>query len=242
MPTIDEIKSSDTFSDEERSAVYRAIYERRDVRSRFLDKPVPDDVLGRVLDAAHHAPSVGFMQPWDFLLIESPAVRKQIFDHFQRMKDRADIYTRERQAIYRALKLEGILEAPLNVCITCDRRRHKGQGLGKQSDPMTDLYSSVCAVENFWLAARAESLGVGWVSILDLKMVKQILGIPEEVDLVAYLCVGYVSGFAERPDLEEAGWESRTPIKDLLHFDSWDNRDEAKIAALSDDANDPAPR
>jgi 5,6-dimethylbenzimidazole synthase len=224
--------ANSSFSDEDRRVIYRVIHERRDVRSHFIDKPIPDDVLGRVLDAAHHAPSVGFMQPWDFLLIESPTVRKQIHGHVQEMKQRADIYDGERQDQYRSLKLEGILDSPLNVCITCDRERTKGHGLGRQSDRMTDLYSTVCATQNFWLAARAESLGVGWVSILDPDTVKQILGIPPQIHLVAYLCVGYVSEFRKRPELEDSGWESRTSLADLLHFDSWTNRNQTRAAAI----------
>lgn len=233
MPNSATSAFSDTgFSSAECQAIYRLIHQRRDVRSHFIDKPIPVDVLGRVLDAAHHAPSVGFMQPWDFLLIESTGIRSQIFHHFQQMKAGADIYEGERQALYKSLKLEGIREAPLNVCVTCDRKRNKGEGLGRQSDRMTDLYSTVCAIQNFWLAARAESLGVGWVSILDLDTVKQLLHIPADIDLVAYLCVGYVSKFLDRPDLEASGWESRTPLSHLLHFDSWTNRDERKAAEI----------
>jgi 5,6-dimethylbenzimidazole synthase len=227
-----------SFSEQDRRAIYRVIRDRRDVRSEFLPKPIPNDVLGRILGAAHHAPSVGLMQPWDFLLIHSTAVRKQIHHHFQQMKYRADIYDAERQPLYQSLKLEGILDAPLNVCITCDRERMKGHRLGRQSDPMTDLYSAVCAVQNFWLAARAESIGVGWVSIIDLDTVKQILSIPPHIHLVAYLCVGYVSEFRNRPELEDAGWECRTPLNELLHFDSWTNRDEAQAAEICGTAGD----
>jgi 5,6-dimethylbenzimidazole synthase len=220
------------FSHDDCSAIYRVIRARRDVRSQFIDKPIPDDVLGRILDAAHHAPSVGLMQPWDFLLIESAAVRGQVREHFRDMKNRADIYTGERQALYRSLKLEGILDAPLNVCITCDRQRTQGHGLGRQSDPMTDLYSTVCAIQNFWLAARAESLGVGWVSIIAADAIKHILGIPSHIQVVAYLCVGYVSEFRSRPELEETGWESRMPLRDLLHFDSWENRCQTRATTI----------
>jgi 5,6-dimethylbenzimidazole synthase len=220
------------FSQEERQAIYRVIRERRDVRSQFLSDPIPDDVLGRVLDAAHHAPSVGFMQPWDFILIESAAVRTNIHVHFQKMKERANIYEGDRRNLYSASKLAGILDAPLNVCITCDRGRAKGHGLGRQSDPMTDVYSTVCAVQNFWLAARAESLGVGWVSILDLDAVKELLNIPAEIHLVAYLCVGYVSEFQNRPGLEESGWETREALANLIHFDGWSNRNQPRAAAI----------
>ncbi|HLI83011.1 MAG TPA: 5,6-dimethylbenzimidazole synthase [Bryobacteraceae bacterium] len=221
------------FSEEERRAVYRAIYERRDVRSQFLPDPVPDAVLGRLLDAAHHAPSVGFMQPWDFILIRDPAIRRRIWENFDRANRRAaEIYAGERRERYDQMKLAGILDAPLNLCITCDRDRRAGHGLGRQSDPATDLYSTVCAVQNLWLAARAESLGVGWVSILDLEELKSTLGIPENAAPVAYLCIGYVSEFRPRPDLEDNGWERRCSLEDLIHFDCWGARDRGRAAAL----------
>lgn len=213
------------FSDEEKAGFYRAIYERRDVRSHFLPAPVPDDVLNRVLDAAHHAPSVGFMQPWDFIVIRDPAVREAVRANFQRANQQAAaIYEGEKRILYDALKLAAITEAPLNLCVTCDRQRARGGGLGRQSDPSTDLYSTVCAVENLWLAARAESLGVGWVSILDLEALKETLGIPLEIVPVAYLCIGYVSEFGSQPDLEKRGWEQRETLANVIHFDRWNNR------------------
>jgi 5,6-dimethylbenzimidazole synthase len=226
----------DDFSREERDVLYRVIRDRRDVRSQFLDTPVPADVLGRILAAAHNAPSVGFMQPWDFLLIESRPVREIIFENFLRMRELADDYVDGRQTLYRSLKLEGIREAPLNICVTCDRTRSKGHRLGRHSDPNTDLYSTVCAIQNLWLAARAESLGVGWVSILDLAAVKDILKIPEHVDVVAYLCVGYVRAFGAHPILETAGWETRTPLRSLIHFDSWGNQDNERASELCQSA------
>ncbi len=144
-----------SFSEEERRGVYRAIYERRDVRSLFLPDPVPDDVLGRILDAAHHAPSVGFMQPWDFIVIRDGSVRKAVYGNFECASRRAaEAYQGEQRKLYDSLKLAGILEAPLNVCVTCDHERRKGSGLGRQTDSAVDLYSTVCAVQNLWLAAR----------------------------------------------------------------------------------------
>lgn len=221
------------FSHAERRGVYRAIHERRDVRSEFLSRAVPDDVLGRILDAAHHAPSVGFMQPWDFIVIEDAAVRRAVYENFESANRRAaEIYHGEQRSLYDTLKLAGILEAPLNICVTCDRNRRDGSGLGRQTDPATDLYSAVCAVQNLWLAARAESLGVGWVSILDAEELKRTLQIPPEVTPVAYLCVGYVSEFRSKPDLEEKGWERRERLAHLLHFDVWGTRDERRASAL----------
>lgn len=214
------------FSEAERRAVYRAIHERRDVRAHFLPTPVPDEVLCRILDAAHHAPSVGFMQPWDFIVIRDPAVRRGVHENFQAAnREAAGIYADDQQKLYENLKLEGILSAPVNLCITCDRTRTRGHGLGRQSNPETDLYSTVCAVQNLWLAARAESLGVGWVSILDFARLKALLGIPDRVTPVAYLCIGYVSEFRPQPDLEEKGWEQRESLARLIHYDSWNSRD-----------------
>lgn len=223
------------FSTEETRGVYRAIHERRDVRSRFLPQPVPDPVLARIVNAAHHAPSVGFMQPWDFIVIRDEAVRRAVQCNFEAAnRQAAAAYSDERRALYDNLKLAAILEAPVNLCITCDQQRQKGDGLGRQSIPATAVYSTVCAVQNLWLAARAEGLGVGWVSILDLDDLRRILGIPEQVLPVAYLCLGYVAGFGEKPELEERGWESREALESLLHFDRWGERDQRRIAALLD--------
>jgi len=221
------------FSPAERRGVYRAIYERRDIRAQFLPKPIPDCVLGRLLDAAHHAPSVGFMQPWDFIVIRSDSVREAVHNCFlEANRAAAEVYTGERRALYESLKLEGIREAPVNLCITCDRRREKGAGVGRQTDPATDLYSTVCAIQNLWLAARAESLGVGWVSILDLDRLRSLLGIPAELVPIAYLCLGYVSEFPAAPELELAGWESRESLARLIHFDHWGKRDEQRASEL----------
>jgi 5,6-dimethylbenzimidazole synthase len=214
------------FSDEERRGVYRAIYERRDVRSHFLPDPVPAQVLNRILDAAHHAPSVGFMQPWDFIVIRDPSVREEIYRNFDCASRRAaQAYQGEQRELYDSLKLAGILEAPVNICVTCDPERAKGSGLGRQTDPGVPIYSTVCAVQNLWLAARAESLGVGWVSILDLDQLKATLGIPRALTLIAYLCVGYVSEFRPQPDLEEKGWETRSKLADVVHLDRWGSKE-----------------
>jgi 5,6-dimethylbenzimidazole synthase len=210
------------FSAAERRGVYRAIYERRDVRSNFLPKPVPDRVLGRLLDAAHHGPSVGFMQPWDFIVIRDEAVRRAVHECFlEANRQAAERYSGERRALYGKLKLAGILDAPVNLCITCDRQRARGAGLGRQTDPATDLYSTACAIQNLWLAARAESLGVGWVSILDFDRLRELLEIPKGLVPVAYLCVGYVSEFPAGPELESAGWEHRENLAKLIHVDRW---------------------
>ncbi|HRP64461.1 MAG TPA: 5,6-dimethylbenzimidazole synthase [Thauera sp.] len=210
------------FSRAERDAVYRAIHTRRDVRGEFLPDAIPDEVLARVLTAAHHAPSVGFMQPWDFIVVRSREVRARIHADFVAAHAEAEqMFDAGKRATYRNLKLEGILESPVNICITCDRRRHGPVVIGRTHIGAMDVYSAVCAVQNLWLAARAENLGVGWVSILHEPALREALGIPPEIIPIAYLCIGYVKDFHARPELESAGWLKRMPLAELLHFDGW---------------------
>ncbi|GGX95554.1 nitroreductase [Litchfieldella qijiaojingensis] len=210
------------FSEAERNGLYRAIRERRDVRSQFLSDPIPPEVLVRLLQAAHHAPSVGFMQPWDFVVIDSLEVRQAVREIFeQENRKAAENYTGERADLYRHLKLEGILESPINLCITCNRSRGGPHVLGRNTILETDLFSVCLAVQNLWLAARAEGIGVGWVSILDQERLAETLKLPDEVYPVAYLCLGYVSEFLPRPELEVKGWRSRLPIHELVHGNVW---------------------
>lgn len=217
-----------------RRGVYQAIYGRRDVRAQFRSDPVPDDVLARVLDAAHHAPSVGFMQPWNFLVVRDRTLREHVREAFLRERARAAaLYEEPRRSRFLALKLEGILEAPLNVCVTCDPTRGGPHVLGRSAVPEADVYSTCCAVQNLWLAARAEGLGVGWVSIIQPAELKTLLGIPDRIIAVAYLCMGYVSEFLEVPDLERAGWRQRLPLADLVFGDRWDAPDAGVHAALA---------
>ncbi len=176
------------FSPQERDAVYRVIAERRDVRDEFLARPLEDAALRRILEAAHMAPSVGLSQPWNFILVRDTAMRTKIHAVFtSRNAEAAERFDGERAAHYRSLKLEGIRTAPLNICVTCDRARGGPVVLGRTHQNDTDLYSTVCAVQNLWLAARAEGIGVGWVSIFEEGDLKPILGIPEEIVVVAYL-------------------------------------------------------
>ncbi|RAU20376.1 5,6-dimethylbenzimidazole synthase [Paramagnetospirillum kuznetsovii] len=206
----------------QRDGVYRAILTRRDTRGEFLPDPVADDVLSRILTAAHHAPSVGFMQPWSFLIIRDSNVRRRVHDAFVKAHAEAALmFPEDQRDVYRSLKLEGIMEAPVNICVTCDRERAGPVVIGRTHIRTMDLYSSVCAVQNLWLAARAEGLGVGWVSIFDNATVQKALNIPDGIVPVAYLCVGRVKGFHPRPELEAAGWRPRLPIRDLVHFDQW---------------------
>ena len=222
------------FTEAERAAVYQAIFNRRDVRDQFLPDAVPDEVLARVLMAAHHAPSVGFMQPWNFLMVRSAEVKQRIHDVFRSANDEAArMFPDEKREIYSKLKLQGILEAPINLCITCDRSRSGPVVIGRTHIPTMDLYSSVCAVQNLWLAARAEGLGVGWVSIFHEKALQDALGIPHHIVPIAYLCIGYVSHFKDKPELEAAGWLPRLPINDLMYFEQWGERDADQADPLS---------
>ena len=221
-------------SDAERAAVYRNIFSRRDVRGQFLADPIPDDALARILMAAHHAPSVGFMQPWNFLLVRSPEVKQRVHAVFAEANaEAARMFPDEKRTLYSQLKLQGILESPLNLCITCDRSRSGPVVLGRTHMPSMDLYSSVCAVQNLWLAARAEGLGVGWVSIFHESALQDALGIPREIVPIAYLCIGYVSEFKDRPELEKAGWLPRLPINDLLYVDHWGTGDFGPFSGLT---------
>ncbi|NPD15686.1 5,6-dimethylbenzimidazole synthase [Xinfangfangia sp. D13-10-4-6] len=210
------------FSPEERRAVYRAIHERRDVRSQFLPDPIADEVLLRLLQAAHAAPSVGLSQPWNFILVRDQAVRAQVRAAFEATNaEAAQMFAPGQRALYSALKLQGISEAPVSLCITCDRDRGGPVVLGRTHDLDTDLYSTVCAVQNLWLAARAEGVGVGWVSIFRPGDLAQILGLPERVVPVAWLCLGYVKDLYDGPELEARGWATRQPLQQMVFSDRW---------------------
>jgi 5,6-dimethylbenzimidazole synthase len=211
-----------SFDAGDRDAVYRAIHQRRDVRM-FRDEPVEDTLLARLLAAGHRAPSVGFMQPWSFLIIRSAATKARIKDLYLRERQAAACFFDEpRRSQYLALKLEGICEAPVNICVTCDPTRGGTQVLGRNSQPETDVYSTCLSVQNIWLAARSEGLGVGWVSILKTGELRDILGIPPHIVPVAYLCIGWPVDLPLRPMLQEVGWRDRVPLRDVIrdeHFD-----------------------
>ncbi|WNC68779.1 5,6-dimethylbenzimidazole synthase [Thalassotalea nanhaiensis] len=213
----------------ERDAVYKTIFSRRDVRAEFKSDPIPDDVLGRILKAAHHAPSVGFMQPWDFIVVKNQQTKEKIKHGFELAHAQsAAMFTDDKSQSYKKLKLEGILESPMGICVTCDRSRNGPIILGRTIKPEMDLYSTVCAIQNLWLAARAENIGIGWVSIVHDDVIKEALQIPDDINIVAYLCVGYVSHFNDQPDLEKHGWLARRPLESAIHFDSWNNHSDNK--------------
>lgn len=210
------------FVEAARQAVYDAIFRRRDVRGEFLPTPIADATLARILAAAHFAPSVGYMQPWSFVIVRDPAVKQRVHAAFcQANAEAAAMFSDEDSAIYRRLKLEGICEAPVNILVTCDRDRAGPVVIGRTHIKAMDIYSAVCAVQNLWLAARAEGLGVGWVSIFHQVALKEILALPPRIVPIAYLCLGEVSRFHPRPELESAGWRQRLPLADLVHFERW---------------------
>ncbi len=231
------------FSEAEIAAVYKTVFNRRDVRGQFRSDPIPDEVLSRLLYAAHHAPSVGYMQPWNFLLVRSEEIKRQVHAAFVEANEEArEMFSGERRELYSALKLEGILESPLNICITCDRQRSGPVVLGRTHMKMMDLYSSVCAAQNLWLAARAEGIGVGWVSIVKQQALQRALGIPEQVVPIAYLCLGYVHQFFSQPELESRGWRRRLPLEELVYLDQWGESstgDEALSKQLQADRDFP---
>ncbi|MBW6509783.1 MAG: 5,6-dimethylbenzimidazole synthase [Desulfuromonadales bacterium] len=223
---MDKIKShlqaEDVFSAKEKKGLFKAIFSRRDVRGQFKPDDVPDEVLGRILNAAHHAPSVGFMQPWNFVVIKDPDIKQSVYNDFaQANREAAEMFDPLRRSAYQGFKLEGIREAPINICVTCDRERTGPVVIGRTHVETMDLYSCVCAVQNLWLAARAENIGVGWVSILHEQRLKEILDIPARIVPVAYLCLGYTDFFFNKPELETAGWQPRLPLEELVFTDRW---------------------
>jgi 5,6-dimethylbenzimidazole synthase len=214
-----------SLSSQEKNGFYKAIFSRRDVRSHFLEgKDIPNDVLVRVLNAAHHAPSVGFSQPWNFVLIKDRTTRNKVKESFEKEFQKSILSLDGdalRQKKYGSLKLEGIMESSLNICVTYDSTRFGPFVLGRASVPETGVYSVCCAIQNLWLAARAEGIGVGWVSILSIEDLKKILSIPLHVNPIAYLCLGYVSEFAGKPDLEKANWLPRLKLNEVIYYENW---------------------
>jgi len=217
---------ADNFTEDEKRGFYKAIYSRRDVRSHFTSKPIKDDILSKILHAAHHAPSVGFSQPWNFILIKDSKTKEKIKESFDIEKNRSSQLVEEpKRSKYLSFKLEGILESPVNLCVTYDPTKFGPFVIGRSSIPEAGLYSVCCAIQNLWLSARTEGIGLGWVSILSNDALKEVLEIPEHVIPVAYLCLGHVDDFAEKPDLQTAGWLPRLELKDVVYFEKWDDKE-----------------
>ncbi|WP_399093696.1 nicotinate-nucleotide--dimethylbenzimidazole phosphoribosyltransferase [Streptomyces sp. BBFR2] len=213
------------YDESERAAVHRVMRERRDIRNGFRPDPIPNDVLLRVLEAAHTAPSVGHSQPWDFVVIRSAETRERMHQlATDQRKAYAESLPKGRAKQFRELKIEAILDTPVNIVVTADPTRGGRHTLGRHTQPQMAPYSSALAVENLWLAARAEGLGVGWVSFFDERQMVTELGLPEHLEVVAYLCVGYVDEFPEEPELMQAGWAERRPLSWVVHEETYGRR------------------
>lgn len=213
------------YADAEREAVLKVMRERRDIRNGFRSDPIPHEVLLRVLEAAHTAPSVGHSQPWDFVVIRSADTRRAMHELATRQRDAyAKSLPKGRAKQFKELKIEAILDTPVNIVVTADPTRGGRHTLGRHTQPQMAPYSSALAVENLWLAARAEGLGVGWVSFFDEREMVRALGLPEHLDVVAYLCVGYVDEFPDEPELMQAGWAKRRPLSWVVHEETYGRR------------------
>ena len=222
------------YDDDARAAVYRVLAERRDIR-RFRPDLVPEGVLRRVLAAAHQAPSVGLMQPWRFILAREDATRIAVRQIAQRERLRQADRFGPRASQFLDQKIEGVVEAPLGIVVCCDHGDPDAEVLGRGTIPETDVYSTACAIENLWLAARAEGLGVGWVSFYRPDDLRALFGIPARVDPMAYLCLGWPDERPVRPGLEAAGWSERAPVEDIVMEERW-------TAGPTPDARRPTPR
>jgi 5,6-dimethylbenzimidazole synthase len=228
------------FPSEWRRGVYQAIALRRDIRA-FRPDPVDPRTLARILSAAHQAGSVGFSQPWNFIVIDDLEVRRRIRDHVESERQlAADGFDEGRKAQYLSLKLEGILDAPLNICVTCDRTRFGPAIIGRNTVKDSDIYSTCIAIQNLWLAARAEGIGVGWVSILKSEVIQRILSIPDHVSVVGYMCIGYPVEFAERPLLETVGWLPRISLSALVFGNRWNGSPDNELTSALRDLDEIA--
>lgn len=212
--------TDESFSDAERRAVYRAIAERRDMREFTPGATVPDDVLARLLAAAHAAPSVGLMQPWRFIRITDVGLRRRIHALVDEERHRTAEALGPRGDEFTALKVEGVLDCAelLVVALGEDRSRHV---FGRRTMPSMDLASVSCAIQNLWLAARAEGLGLGWVSLFDPRALAALLDLPGDAEPVAVLCLGPVPGFPDRPVLELQSWTFGRPLSEFVSENGW---------------------
>jgi 5,6-dimethylbenzimidazole synthase len=209
------------FSEPEIEAVYRAIRERRDMR-HFLDQPIEPQLLAKLIAAAHMGPSVGFMQPWRFIRIVNPEMRQAIYRHVSEERTQTAEALDQRSDEFMRLKVEGILAcAEVLVVGLIDKREQ--YVFGRRTMPQMDLASASCAIQNFWLAARAEGIGVGWVSLFDPEWLREFCKMPEGSQPIAILCVGHVDKFYPAPMLETEGWDKRRNMSEIVFQDVWDN-------------------
>lgn len=208
-----------SFPAEEIDGVYRAIRERRDMR-HFLPEPLEPGQLDRFIQAAHHAPSVGYMQPWRFIRITDAGLKKHIYDHVQQERALTAKALDQRQEEFMRLKVEGLLTCSEVMVVSLVDQREKFI-FGRRTMPEMDLASASCAIQNLWLAARAEGIGVGWVSLFDPQVLCQLCGMPEGSRPIAILCIGHVKEFYPAPMLETERWDSRKPIDSLVYENVW---------------------
>ena len=202
--------------------LYDVLYRRRDTRREFTGEPIDPAVLERVLRAAHAAPSVGLSQPWDFVLVSDDHVRREFRDHVLTERKVFDAsLDPERAAVFERIKIEGVLESSLGVVVCYDPDRGSPAVLGRHAIADAGLYSACLAIENLWLAATAEGLGVGWVSFYREAFVRELLAIPADVRPVAWLCLGPVTHLEHAPDLERHGWARRRPLDQAIHQEHW---------------------
>lgn len=204
---------------------YDVLHRRRDTRGEFTGAPIPPEVLRRVLNAAHAAPSVGLSQPWDFILVRDEHTRRAFRDHVhaERSVFAAELAP-ERAELFERIKVEGILESTLGVVVTYDPDRGSPAVLGRHAIADAGLYSVCLAIQNLWLAATAEGLGVGWVSFYREDVLRRLLDIPQPLRPVAWLCLGPVEGLPDTPDLERHGWRHRMPLEEVVHQERYTRR------------------
>lgn len=207
------------YSDEEIATVYKTIAERRDIR-HFLPDPIAPELLARLLHAAHLAPSVGFMQPWRFIRITDPALRSALHQQVEQERVNTAHALHAREDEFMRLKVEGMRECgELLVVALMDRRDE--HVFGRRTLPEMDLASVACAIQNIWLAARAEGIGMGWVSMFEPEQLRRLLDIPAGAKPVAILCLGHVDAFYPKPMLELEGWAARQNLDDLVYQNRW---------------------
>lgn len=215
-------QSSYRFNDSDRQAVYRAIGERRDMR-HFIAAPIDPEVLQRLFHAAWQAPSVGLMQPWRLIRITDNSIRHAIYQLVEKERQETAKALQERETEFLRLKVEGINDcAEVMVMSLMDKR--EAHIFGRRTLPEMDLASVSCAIQNMWLAARAEGLGMGWVSLFDPKQLAVLLEIPDGACPVAILCLGHVDKFYQQPMLEQENWRQRQPLEELIFENRWENK------------------
>lgn len=205
--------------------LYDAINRRRDTRAEFTGAPIEDEVLTRLLSAAHAAPSVGMTQPWDYVIVRSPETRSAFYDH---VASERDVYAAtlegERAETFSRIKIEGIRESTLGIVVGYDPTRGGSNPLGRHAIADAGLYSAVCSIQNLWLAATNEGIGVGWVSFYREEFLRDLVGMPPHVRPIAWLCVGPVAELPDVPDLERFGWRHRSPLETVLHQERYQPR------------------